>query len=131
MRTIVAIEKHANLNDLLHMLFWAKAFDTTLPSFSLKQNPQFYTKFPSKKEDFPSPSLVSNRHNGHPYIPALSVWDPVEKYRRGTLHLIVDRDRSSRVVQLEDLSKLHLPGIYGNGWHLDGRYHIAVREKGT
>jgi len=67
----------------------------------------------------------------HPCIPALWGWDSVAKYEGGTLHLIVDRHRSDREIVLEDLTKLHLPGIYGNGWHLDGEKNlIAVREKG-
>ena len=130
--TIVEIEKFASLNILLHRLFWAKAMGNKLASFSLKQNPQFYTKFPNKKEHFPMPFQTSkSRSDVLPYIPALYVWDPVERYKGGTLHLIVDLDRSGREVELEDLTKLHLPGIYGNGWYLDDdKDLIAVREKG-
>jgi hypothetical protein len=120
--TIVEIEKIASLNVLLHRLFWAKAVENELASFSLKQNPQFYTKFPNKKEHF---------LDVRPYIPALYVWDPVDRYKGRTLHLIVDRDGSGGEVELVDLTKLHLPGIYGNGWHLDDdKDSIAVREKG-
>jgi len=65
----------------------------------------------------------------HPRIPALCGWDPVAKYK--TLHLIGDRRGSGREIVLEDLTKLHLPGIYSNGWYLDGEKNlIAVREKG-
>ena len=103
-----------------------------LDSFSLKQNPQFYTKFPYRKDDFPMQFQVSKSRSGvAPHIPALYMWDPVERYKGGTLHLIVDRDRSRRVVELEDLTKLYLPKIYGNGWYLeDDKDLIAVREKG-
>ena len=126
---LVEIEESTSLNVLLHKLFWAKAIDNALASFSLKQNPEFYLKFPNAKEDF---RVAKSRSDIHPYIPALYVWDPVEKYKDGTLHLIVDRDTSGREVELEDLTKLHLPGIYGNGWYLvDDKYLIAVREKGT
>jgi hypothetical protein len=103
------------------------AMDNSFPSFSLKQNPQFYLKFPHKKDQFPTQS----RSDVLPYIPALYVWDPVEKFKGATLHLIIDRDRSDREVELEDLTKLHLPGIYSNGWYLDDdKDVIAVREKG-
>lgn len=120
--TIVKIEKIASLNVLLHRLFWAKAMEKRLPSFSLKQNPQFYTKFPNKKEHF---------LDVRPYIPALYVWDPVDRYKGRTLHLIVDRDGSDVKIELEDFTKLDLPGIYGNGWYLDDdKDSIAVREKG-
>jgi hypothetical protein len=129
--TIVEIEKSASLNVLLHRLFWAKAMGNALASFSLKQNPQFYATFPNKKQDFFMSFLVSkSRCDVPPYIPALNVWDPVEKYEGCTLHLIVDRDKSGREIELEDLTKLHLPGIYGNGWYLDDdKDFIVVREK--
>ena len=127
------IENFASLNVLLHRLLWVKAMKNTLGSFSLKQNPQFYTQFPNTKKDFPMPFQVSkSRSDVHPYIPALYVWDPVERYKGRPLHLIVDRDRLGREIELEDLTKLHLPGIYGNGWYLeDDKDLIAVREKGT
>jgi len=66
-----------------------------------------------------------------PFIPALYVWDSVKKYEGRSLHLIVDRSGSDREVQRQDLTKLHLPGIYGNGWYLDDdKDLIVVREKG-
>ena len=129
---IVVIETSATLNDLLHRLFWEKAIHNSFPHFSLKQNPQFYTNFPTKKKDFSSSSPVdSSRSYPHYYIPALFVWDSVEKYKGDRpLHLIFDRGISKRVV-LSDLSDRLLPEIYGNGWHLDDDNDlIAVREKG-
>ena len=56
----------------------------------------------------------------------------MEMYTGRTLHLIVDLDsRSSREIELEDLTRLHLPGIFGNGWFLENdRKIIAVRDKG-
>jgi len=103
-----------------------------LPSFSLKQNPQFYLKFPYKKDHFPTPFQVSNsRSDVPPCIPALYVWNPVEMYKGATLHLIIDHDRSDTEVELEDLTKFHLPSDYSNGWYLDDdKDLIAVREKG-
>lgn len=130
---IVVIERFDNLNGLLHKLFWAKAIRVAgFTSFSLKQNPQFYPKFPYKKEDFLMPFQVSNsRSDILPYIPALCVWDPVERYKGSDLHLIVDRDRSGMEVELKDFSKLHLPEIYSNGWYLeDDKDLIVVRERG-
>jgi hypothetical protein len=95
--------------------------DNKLAYFLLKQNPQFYTRFPIQRGHFP---------NVLPYIPALYAWNPVESYTGGTLHLIVDRDRSGREVELEDLTRLPLPGIYGNGWFLENdREIIAVRDE--
>jgi len=115
-------------------LLWAKAINKQeLDFFSLKQNPEFYPTFPNKKKDF---LLASNSgSHAHPHVRALYVWDPVEKYagRGCTLHLIVDRNRSGREIELRDFSMFPLPEIYGNGWHLDGGDEnlIAVREKGT
>ena len=134
---LVEIEKLASLNVLLHRLFWAKAvansLGSSLGSFSLKQNPEFYPKFPNKKRDFLSAS--NSGSHVHHYIRALYVWDSVEKYagRGCTLHLIVDRNKSGREIELKDFSTLHLPEIYGNGWNLDegDKDLIAVREKGT
>ena len=127
---IVEVEKSASLNVLLHSLLWAMAI-YHLPSFSLTQNPQFYRKFPTTKKHFSLSSPVSESSSDlHPHIPALNIWDPVEKYKGGTLHLIVGRNTSDSVV-LSNLSKLHLPEIYSNGWHLDDDEDlIVVREKG-
>jgi hypothetical protein len=125
---LVEIETFASLNVLLHRLLWAKAIDKALASFSLKQNPEFYPKFPNTKKDF---RVAKSRSDVHLYIPALYVWDRVERYKGDTLHLIVDRDRSDRKVELENLTKLDLPEIYSNGWYLENdKDLIAVREKG-
>ena len=52
-------------------------------------------------------------------------------YKGATLHLIIDHDRSDTEVELEDLTKFHLPSDYSNGWYLDDdKDLIAVREKG-
>jgi len=138
----VEIEKSANLNVLLHRLFVIRAIqawdDATY--LSLKQNPQFYSKFPSDIKDFQSPSSPSLSFpafnakpiSSLPYIPALNPWDPVECYAGRILHIIVDRNKSSREVVLEDLSTVQLPENYSNGWYLDrGGTQIAAREKGT
>lgn len=128
---IVETERSDSLNVLLLKLFWASAMGrTTHISLSLKQNPQFYPKFPYEKEDFLMLFQVSNsRSDVLPCIPALCGWDPVERYKGSVLHLIVDRDRSDMEVELKDFSKLHLPEIYSNGWYLE-KDLIVVREKG-
>jgi len=130
----VKIEKSASLNVLLHRLFLIKAIlaenDKVVATyFSLKQNPQFYSKFPNVTTDFYSPSSFPVSKTKL-YIPALHVWDLVERYEGKPLHVIVDRE-SNREVILGNFSRARLPEIYSNGWHLDGsNTEIAVREKG-
>ncbi|KIM41312.1 hypothetical protein M413DRAFT_445342 [Hebeloma cylindrosporum] len=126
--TAVQIEKSASLNILLHQLLWVMAMDNTLGRFSLKQNPQFYGTFPDKKTDFRVSNFSSDVRLP---INSLCAWDPVEKYEGCCLHLIIDRKVSDREIKLEDLTKLPLPEMYGNGWHLnDDKDLIVVREKG-
>jgi hypothetical protein len=99
--------------------------------FSLKQNPQFYPKFPSDIKDFQSSSSLPVPKTKR-YISALCVWTPVEHYKGRRLHVIVDRKTPSQEVVLENFSKARLPEIYSNGWPLDGSgTEIAVREKST
>jgi hypothetical protein len=128
----VAIEKSANLDILLSRLFGRTLAKDKY--FSLQQNPRFYSKFPTNMTDFqPSSSFSGSESKASlPHIPALDVRDSVEIYEGKTLHIIVDQTTSSRVVILKNSSKVPLPEIFSNGWHLNGStMAIAVREKGT
>ncbi|KAF8961842.1 hypothetical protein BDZ97DRAFT_1177022 [Flammula alnicola] len=125
--TLIKVAEATTLDMLMHRLFEYTALHPTLwKKFSLKQNPQLYLVFPSTKDTF---SQAATRDTER--IPCLDPWITVKRFKKHTLHLIVNRqDASRRNVKLKDGTEVELSPVCTNGWILaDCSDRIVVRVK--